>query len=70
MDDIRIDERKKQIDNRVKIFNFLNWFKRNWKTLIILGLISMALFFPTFTGNLISEWIKEFVTPFINNLKF
>jgi len=70
MDDIRLTEKKSQIHNKEKLYSFLNWFKRNWKILIILCLVSVAIFFPSFIGNLISQWIKDFLTPFINNLKF
>lgn len=70
MDDIRVDDRKKKLDNKVKIYNFLYFLKKNWKKLIVFILIVSILAFPTFFGNIISGWIRDFVTPFMTNLKF
>lgn len=70
MDDIRVNDKIKKINDRTKLYNFIGFFVRNWKKILIFVIVIFAILFPSLTGDLISGWIRDFVTPFIQNLRF
>jgi hypothetical protein len=64
------DGRKKVNPNRkpfvIRFRLFLISNKKFIRNLIFVCLIFLILFFPVFTGNLIGNWIKDFIGTILN----
>jgi uncharacterized membrane protein (DUF441 family) len=81
IEDIKIpDLRKERESERIKLkikylilikfFNkFLKWLNKNkWRILILILLI--IIFNPTWSGTIIGEWINNFIGSIIKNINF
>jgi hypothetical protein len=55
----KVDPNRKPFIIRFRMFLIRN--KKPIRNFIFLCLIIMVLFFPVFTGNLIGNWIKDFI---------
>lgn len=68
MEDLRIKQHKKKSKLSFKIRHYLILLKRNkWKVILYILLILM-LIFPTYFGQIIGEWLNQFLGTMIKYL--
>ena len=61
------DPNKKSWALRFRLFFLKN--KKKFRNFLIFILILIIIFFPTFSGQLIGDWVKDFIGTAINIIK-
>jgi hypothetical protein len=70
MEDIRIKTyHNKNINKRFFIY-LLSFIKKYKFKIIIVLLLSIIIFLPEFSGDIIGKWINEFIGAIIKNIQF
>lgn len=70
MEDIRVTEKRKNIDRKVKFFKILIWIQKNWLKILLFLVVVFLIIFPSLSGNLIGRWLNDFWSAFRHNLTF
>lgn len=66
----RLNDGREKIEKSIKrqlVLKFINFHK--WKIIGIIAILSVMIY-PEFFGNILGNWLNDFVTAFGKNIKF
>lgn len=69
---MKIHDGRKMKDPNRRSFNFILFYQNNRKFLkkfLIFAIFIAILFFPSWSGQLIGEWIRDFIGTILNIIK-